>query len=314
MAVHNKNPVPSPVLSPATIESIAGLTAGSIATLAVHPLDIVKTRMQIHRSAASNSRVTTVSVLRSLVVQDRPIKAFYRGLTPNLVGNAAGWASFFYFKARTEEVLFSRSSGENKQRHLAPQEHFLASAVAGAMTTLLTNPIWVLKTRMLSSDRASAGAYRSMADGMSLIYRVEGIRGFYRGVLVSLVGVSHGAVQFAVYEPLKKVYLVAQSPQTQGQRRLRKLDNHATLVISTLAKLVAGAVTYPYQVIRARVQNYDSEARFGKGILGVAGRVFKEEGLRGFYRGLGPAVFRVMPATWMTFLVYENVKHHLQDG
>ena len=33
-------------LSPASIEAIAGLSAGSIATLAVHPLDIVKTRMQ----------------------------------------------------------------------------------------------------------------------------------------------------------------------------------------------------------------------------------------------------------------------------
>jgi solute carrier family 25 folate transporter 32 len=33
-------------LSPATIESIAGLSAGTIATLTVHPLDVVKTRMQ----------------------------------------------------------------------------------------------------------------------------------------------------------------------------------------------------------------------------------------------------------------------------
>lgn len=33
-------------LSPAVIESIAGLSAGTVATLVVHPLDIVKTRMQ----------------------------------------------------------------------------------------------------------------------------------------------------------------------------------------------------------------------------------------------------------------------------
>lgn len=33
-------------LSPAFVEAISGLTAGSIATLVVHPLDIVKTRMQ----------------------------------------------------------------------------------------------------------------------------------------------------------------------------------------------------------------------------------------------------------------------------
>jgi solute carrier family 25 folate transporter 32 len=33
-------------LSPAVIESIAGLSAGTVSTLVVHPLDIVKTRMQ----------------------------------------------------------------------------------------------------------------------------------------------------------------------------------------------------------------------------------------------------------------------------
>lgn len=33
-------------LSPGIVESIAGLSAGTVSTLVVHPLDIVKTRMQ----------------------------------------------------------------------------------------------------------------------------------------------------------------------------------------------------------------------------------------------------------------------------
>ncbi|KAL1887292.1 mitochondrial FAD carrier protein flx1 [Ceratocystis pirilliformis] len=320
-------------LSPASIESIAGLMAGSVATLVVHPLDIVKTRMQIYRSATATGgklELTTLGVLRSLVAHDTPMRAFYRGLTPNLVGNAAGWASFFFFKAKAEQLIMSlRSERHHAHAHndggfLAPYEHFLASAMAGATTTMLTNPIWVLKTRMLSSNRASEGAYQSMSQGVRAIYHTEGLSGFYRGVLVSLMGVSHGAVQFAVYDPLKRVYLATQpggrngsrinlpATKSSGGEHIQRLDVQATLAISTLAKLVAGAATYPYQVIRARMQNYDSEKRFGKGVAGVAGRVYREEGLRGFYRGLGPAVLRVMPATWVTFLVYENVKHQLK--
>jgi len=125
-------------------------------------------------------------------------------------------------------------------------------------------------------------------------------------------------VQFAIYEPLKDMwrkYLAKEHPsehQYSGEEgREEKLGNAATLVISGSAKIVAGIVTYPYQVLRSRIQTYDSEERFGRGITGVAGKVWREEGWRGFYRGLGTNVVRVLPATWVTFLVYENTRYYL---
>jgi solute carrier family 25 folate transporter 32 len=90
-----------------------------------------------------------------------------------------------------------------------------------------------------------------------------------------------------------------------------KLGNEATLMISAAAKIVAGTATYPYQVIRSRLQTYDAEERFGKGIRGVVRNVWREHGLKGFYKGVGPNILRVMPATWVTFLVYENVRYYL---
>lgn len=200
---------------------------------------------------------------------------------------------------------------------LTPADYFVASGVSGTLITLLTNPIWVLKTRMLSSDRGSVGAYENMWQGAGSLWRAEGLRGFYRGTVVSLLGNSHGAVQFAVYEPLKKVwrrYLAREGgPLRRGAvpGREEKLGNTATLVISGSAKVVAGAVTYPYQVVRSRLQTYEAEVRYGKGITGVAGKVWREDGWRGFYRGLGTSVFRVLPATWVTFLVYENARYYL---
>ncbi|KAF5133316.1 Mitochondrial FAD carrier protein FLX1 [Metarhizium anisopliae] len=292
-------------LSPAVVESVAGLSAGVISTLVVHPLDIVKTRMQIHRSAGPPaSPPTTVTILRSLTSNSRPVLSLYRGLTPNLVGNATSWASFFFFKSRFERAI----AHANRRVRPSAADYFLASALAGASTSVLTNPIWVLKTRMLSSDKGSAGAYPSMLAGARTILRTEGVRGFYRGLAVSLLGVSHGAVQFAVYEPAKRVYFNNRIAEGDVNPRL---TNEATVVISSVAKLVAGAVTYPYQVLRSRMQNYRADERFGRGIRGVARRIWMEEGVVGFYRGLVPGVVRVMPATWVTFLVYENVRYYL---
>lgn len=263
--------------------------------------------MTVFRSSATGSaRPTTVAILRSLTSNPRPLASLYRGLTPNLIGNASSWASFFFLKSRFEAALVywrgtSRPSGA---------DYFISSALAGAATTALTNPVWVLKTRMLSSDAKSQGAYPSMTAGARAIYRTEGLPGFYRGLGVSLIGVSHGAVQFAVYEPAKRMYYARRHQQGGGGSELQ-MTTEATLLLSSGAKLVAGAVTYPYQVLRSRLQNYQADERFGRGLADVVRRIWVEEGVVGFYRGLVPGVVRVMPATWVTFLVYENVKFHL---
>ncbi|KAK4114449.1 mitochondrial carrier [Canariomyces notabilis] len=317
-------------LSRALVETVAGLSAGSMATLIVHPLDIVKTRMQIHRSSlAPTSTLTTVSLIRSLVATERPLAALYRGLTPNLLGNATSWASFFFFKSRLERGIAQlRGSREEEngastlqslsgpQRRLSPADFFVASLAAGALTQVITNPIWVLKTRMLSSDRSAAGAYPSMWVGAARLLREEGIRGFYRGLGVGMLAVSHGAVQFAVYDPARRMYLARRrrrwdEAHPQQPDRPDQVSNEATLVLSTVSKLVAGAATYPLQVLRSRLQHYDAEEQFGKGVTGVVRKLWREEGVRGFYRGVMPGVVRVLPATWVTFLVYENVKYYM---
>ncbi|KAK0626876.1 mitochondrial carrier domain-containing protein [Immersiella caudata] len=309
---------------PALVETVAGLSAGTTATLIVHPLDIVKTRMQIHRSSTSpNATLTTVSVIRSLAQTDRPLAALYRGLTPNLLGNATSWASFFFFKSLAERALiFARtrstpSSSKTQIYHgnatphrLTPTDFFLASLAAGAATQIITNPIWVLKTRMVASDSSAVGAYPSMWSGAAHLYRTEGIKGFYRGLGVGMLAVGNGAVQFAVYDPARRMYL-ARRKRLSGVEEAGHMENEATVVLSTAAKLVAGATTYPLQVLRSRLQHYEADEMFGKGVVGVVRRLWKEEGVRGFYRGVMPGVVRVLPATWVTFLVYENVKFYL---
>lgn len=267
--------------------------------------------------------MTTISVIRGLTRTPHPVAALYRGLTPNLLGNASSWASFFFFKARAESAILAIKvppppPGDDVAA-LTPQDYFVASGVAGLFTQVLTNPIWVLKTRMLSSDRGAAGAYPSMWAGAAQLLRTEGWRGFYRGLGIGLFGVSHGAVQFAVYDPLKQLYVRRRRRRSTGASGRgderggggQRMTTEATLVISSVSKLVAGAVTYPYQVLRSRLQNYDAEERFGRGIRGVVKRTWREEGWRGFYRGIIPGVVRVMPATWVTFLVYENTKFYL---
>ncbi|RDW89312.1 mitochondrial carrier protein-like protein [Coleophoma cylindrospora] len=312
-------------MSPALVEAFAGFAAGNISTLAVHPLDVIKTRLQVHRSTSS-APISSLSVLRSLTSNASPIQSLYRGLTPNLIGNSFSWGIFFYFKSRIEDSIGELRNRPINDSHsfirgqykLGWSDHFVASGSSGLLIAVGTAPIWVLKTRIVTTDKGSDGAYTSMWQGAKDIWKTEGLRGFYRGLGASCLGVSHGAVQFAVYDSMKSFWAgyLERTPRTiasGGKDRdgEQKLSNTATTICSLSSKVIAGVTTYPYQPIRSRMQTKNAEERFGKGFTGVAKRIFREEGIRGFYRGVGTSVIRVLPATWVTFLVYENVKYYL---
>ena len=150
-------------------------------------------------------------------------------------------------------------------------------ASVGGLTALFTNPIWVVKTRMLSTSKDTPGAYRGIRQGISSIVQKEGLRGLYHGLLPSLFGVSHGAVQFAAYEQLKNY-------RARKRGDGSSLSNWDFVTLSALSKIFAGTVTYPYQVLRARLQTYNAQSTY-KSIGDLLSQISRKEGFLGFYKG-----------------------------
>ncbi|KAL4950575.1 mitochondrial carrier domain-containing protein [Aspergillus filifer] len=298
-------------LSSSVVETIAGFTAGIATTLCLHPLDLVKTRLQVDRGPSS--RVGgSLRIVREIFDIEGGFAAFYRGLTPNIIGNSSSWALYFLFYGNVKDIIGLWRSRKDlysqKQQGslLTSSDYFVASGSAGILTSVLTNPIWVIKTRMLATGSNSPGAYTSFTTGAKQIYRSEGVSGFYRGLAPSLFGVSHGALQFMAYEKLK---LYRTNPQLLGGGK-RDLNNLDFLVVSGVSKIFAGSITYPYQVLRSRLQTYDAHLAY-KGLFDAIAQIWAKEGFAGFYKGLGPNLFRVLPSTWVTFLVYENTRAFL---
>lgn len=176
----------------------------------------------------------------------------------------------------------------------------------------MTNPIWVIKTRMLSTGSQTPGAYLSVISGSKQIFRSEGLAGFYRGLVPSLFGVSHGALQFMAYEKLKlyRSKTATSNADKYADGGARTLGNADFFVISSLSKIFAGSITYPYQVLRSRLQTYDAHLVY-RGVTDATRKILAKEGMAGFWKGFGPNLFRVLPSTWVTFLVYENTRTYL---
>lgn len=83
--------------------------------------------------------------------------------------------------------------------------------LTGMLTLTVTNPIWVVKTRLCLSDTVFVPKYKrysGLIDGLYKLYKYEGVRGLYKGFVPGLWGTSHGAIQFMFYEELKRLYTV----------------------------------------------------------------------------------------------------------
>lgn len=110
---------PNQSLNPSFVESVAGFSAGVVATLVVHPFDILKTRLQLDQQESQWGN--SFRILRQIVREEGHIGALYRGILPNMVGNSVSWALYFLWydcgsRACSEPDLLTFSIGMGTSR------------------------------------------------------------------------------------------------------------------------------------------------------------------------------------------------------
>ncbi|KAF3431916.1 hypothetical protein FNV43_RR26652 [Rhamnella rubrinervis] len=223
----------------------AGAAAGAIAATFVCPLDVIKTRLQVHGLPSGHGGSVIISSLRN-IVKTEGLRGMYRGLSPTIVALLPNWAVYFTVYERLKDLLHSHVDGSNQ---LTVGENMIAAAGAGAATAISTNPLWVVKTRLqVRGMRPDIVPYKSMFSALSRIEHEEGVRGFYSGIVPSLAGISHVAIQFPTYEKMK--YYLAKKENTT----VDKLNASSVAIASAISKVVASVMTYPHEVIRSRLQ------------------------------------------------------------
>lgn len=284
---------------------VAGIAGGTISTLALHPLDLIKLRFAVndgHTSPIPHYNGSVDAVKK--ICKTEGFYGLYRGLVPNALGAGSSWGIYFLIYNCVKTWM----QDGNTAKPLSSTTHILAAADAGVLTLLMTNPIWVVKTRLCLQYAddvrlPESKKYSGMIDAFKKISKNEGFYGFYRGLTPGLFGVSHGALQFVTYEEMKVEY-----NKFYNRSIDTKLGTMEYIVFATISKLIAATATYPYQVIRARLQdqhhNYSGTTQCFKNI-------WKFEGWRGYYKGLSVNLVKVTPATVLTFVVYEHVSHYL---
>ncbi|KAL8762332.1 MAG: hypothetical protein Q9184_001639 [Pyrenodesmia sp. 2 TL-2023] len=270
------------------LHALSGAGGGLLSMTLTYPLITLSTRAQVESKRAQSS---TYDAVRR-IVQREGITGLYSGLESALFGISVTNFVYYYWYEWTR-AFFERAAirSSRASKKLTTIESMIAGAIAGSATVLITNPIWVVNTRMTARqfepsseeplpDPATASSNpkskpSTLSTLLSLL-RTEGPQTLFAGVLPALVLVINPILQYTIFEQLKNVL-----------ERRRKVTPRDVFLLGAVGKLLATSITYPYITIKSRMHVKEGTK---EGMGQAVKRAVREEGWGGLYKGIGPKV------------------------
>ncbi|KAI4468626.1 peroxisomal membrane protein pmp34-related [Holotrichia oblita] len=256
------------------VHAVAG-SAGSIFAMTIfYPLDTIRFRLQCKLEDNNEKGLNTFQVFWK-ILRNEGVEALYRGLKPVLL--SLGASNFVYFYAFHGLKSIQKNSTTTDLK---------LGIIAGIINVLVTAPLWVVNSRLKIEEQKY---YTGLLDGLVHIANTEGLAALWSGVGSSLVLVSNPAIQFAVYEALK--------------RQIPAKSASAFFLMGALAKAVATMATYPIQLAQSRQRN--GKNRMNTLVLLYA--LLKRKGPRALFSGLEAKLYQTVLTAALMFVTYEKI-------
>ncbi|XP_029946271.1 mitochondrial thiamine pyrophosphate carrier [Salarias fasciatus] len=297
--------------------AFAGSAAGMVTRALCSPFDILKIRFQLQIERVSST--TPEGKYRGLfqatrcIHSEEGLSAFWKGHIPaQLLSICFGAVQFTSFELLTE--LVHKSTPYDSQ---TPGVHFICGGLAACSATVACQPLDTLRTRFAAQGEPKV--YKNLRHAVSTMVRSEGALTFYRGLSPTVMAVfPYAGLQFFFYNVFKKLLSPSSKAESSG-------ENIRTLICGSGAGMISKTATYPFDLFKKRLQVGGFEAarvHFGqvrsyRGPIDCAVQIAKEEGLRGFFKGLFPSLLKAALSTGFTFFWYEffvNAIHNVKSG
>ncbi|OJJ01324.1 hypothetical protein ASPVEDRAFT_150152 [Aspergillus versicolor CBS 583.65] len=300
-------------------EFLVGTSGGITQVIIGQPFDIVKVRMQVQANK------TAIQVARDIWKHEGAL-AFYKGTLPPLLGVGA-CISIVYSTFHTISQAIHSLNDNNPTPTLTPTQTYLAGGLSGLANSIISGPTEHIRIRLQTQSAPSLTPRHAPASGPYSVYGCiraihshAGLRGLYRGQTPTMLREfgSYG-VWFCVYEgllswltwpshPTSKLNTNTGTASNSAARR-EDLPTWQIASCGVITGLVLWSVNYPFDVVKSKMQadGFGAERRYVN-MRDVVRRTWCVEGVRGFFRGLGPTLFRAVPVSGGTFVVVEQVR------
>ncbi|KAG0337218.1 hypothetical protein BG004_007725 [Podila humilis] len=278
---------------------IAGLCVG-------HPWDTVKVRLQSKELA---SKYTGTWNCFSTILKQEKVKGLYKGMVGVALVNALLFGVYGFFM----DIQM-----DNPQDEPTLLQIYLAGTGSGIVNSFISCPMELSKIRLqnqqevtptgikgtkgtLATATARSGTfYKGPMDCFKQTYRQGGIRACYRGLWSTILRETSYGPYFLSYE----IFCRALTPAGQ---RTQDLSSGRLVVAGGFAGIAGWLSTYPTDVIKTRIQaQHDSapKSQQFRGVWHCTVHMYREEGMRVFFRGINATVIRAFPCNAATFLIY----------
>lgn len=144
-------------------------------------------------------------------------------------------------------------------------------------------------------SQPSLMTYDNLSDGLIKILRREGLAALWSGTLPSLVLVSNPAIQFMIFELLKR--------NLQQTLDRKELASFHVFTLGAISKSISTVVSYPLQVVQSK-KRYGSPEVKNKSMGQILGELVDSGTL---YKGMEAKLLQTVLTTALMYVFYERI-------
>ncbi|WRT63403.1 uncharacterized protein IL334_000308 [Kwoniella shivajii] len=294
---------------------VAGGIAGCVAKTAIAPLDRVKILFQTSNADFRKYAGTPLGLVHAtgVIYKTSGIRGLFQGHSATLfrIFPYAGIKYMLY--DWMERVLIPTPD------YRTPQRFFVAGAVSGVTSVLFTYPLELIRVRLAFQTKASertsilqavksiyheSDVVHTRKQNISPFVRSLPLYPFYRGFSITIIGmIPYAGVSFLTYGTLKK-HASDYVPYFKDRPTARDLSCGA------IAGAVSQTASYPFEVIRRRMQVGGALGGGGINSKEAIQSIYSAKGWRGFFVGLSIGYVKVIPMTSISFATWQMLKRH----
>lgn len=308
---------------------IAGGCSGVVSRTCTAPFDRIKVFLIARTDLAStllNSKDTLLaknpnadlSKIKSPLIKAATTLYRQGGLRAFYVGNGLNVMKVFPESAikfgsfEMAKRIMARLENVKDTSELSRLSTYIAGGLAGVCAQFSVYPIDTLKYRIqcapLNNNLKGTSLLVQTAKEM---YQQGGIRLFYRGVHIGVMGIfPYAALDLGTFSALKKWYIKREARKTGASEDDIVISNFVVLPMGAFSGTVGATLVYPINLLRTRLQAQGTYAHpyVYTGFSDVLKKTIQREGYQGLFKGLVPNLAKVCPAVSISYLCYENLK------